>query len=252
MTAGQATAGPGVAGLVLAAGESSRMGRDKALLPYRGRTFLETIVAKLREAGLPRVAVVLGHHADEIRRAVNLQGVEVVTNRDYLRGQTTSLQAGLAALNNRPLQREPSGDEESRDSSNFRARFLAPLGMTQFPKVVQQSIESDEPKPLDAVLLCLVDHPAFEPSTVSALVESFARTAAPVVIPTHGGRRGHPVLIARPLFEPLLALTEDQAANSVIRAWSSQTQFVEVADPGILVDVDDPDAYRALGETEAI
>jgi MobA-like NTP transferase domain len=63
----ETTARPAIAGLVLAAGESSRMGRDKALLSYRGQTFLETIVAKLREAGISRTAVVLGHHADEIR-----------------------------------------------------------------------------------------------------------------------------------------------------------------------------------------
>jgi molybdenum cofactor cytidylyltransferase len=194
------TVGPAIAGLVLAAGESSRMGRDKALLPYRGSTFLETIVAKLREAGIARITVVLGHHADEIRRAVSLPGVEAVTNCNYLRGQTSSLQAGLAALG----------------------------------------------KPVEAVLLCLVDHPAFEPSTLSALIEAFTRTVAPVVIPTHGGRRGHPVLIARPLFEPLLALPPNQGANSVIRAWHSQTQFVEVADPGILVDVDDPETYNAV------
>ena len=232
MRAGPATVGPAIAGLVLAAGESSRMGRDKALLPYRDSTFLETVVAKLREAGLFRVVVVLGHHADKIQHAANLQGVEVVTSCDYLRGQTSSLQAGLAAL-------------------DIRARFLAPLGMIQSPQVVQQTAQ-DAPKPPDAILLCLVDHPAFEPVTVSTLVALFARTAAPVIIPTHGGSRGHPVLIARPLFEPLLALRADQGANSVIRAWNSQTRFVEVVDAGILVDVDDPEAYRALVETEAI
>jgi len=242
------TAGSAVAGLILAAGESSRMGRDKALLDYRGRTFLETIIAKLREAGLSRMMVVLGHHAEDIRRVVNLSGVEVVTNHDYLRGQTSSLQVGLMALDNRPARSEPPRDEHSWDSSNFRARFLAPLGMTQFPKVVQETAQ-DERKLPDAVLLCLVDHPAFEPATVSTLVTAFTSAAVPMIIPTFGGRRGHPVLIARPLFEPLLALAEDQGANSVIQAWRPQTQLVEVADPGILMDVDDPSAYLALGET---
>lgn len=87
-----------IAGLILAAGESSRMGRDKALLPYRGRTFLETIVDTLRAAGIERIAVILGHHAEEIRQAVKLAGVEFVINAEYRRGQTSSLQAGLRAL----------------------------------------------------------------------------------------------------------------------------------------------------------
>jgi len=195
-----------IAGLVLAAGESSRMGRDKALLVYRGRTFLETIIAKLREGGIDRVAVVLGHHAPVIRQALNLSEVEVVTNRDYLRGQTSSLQVGLVALAGLPAEAET----------------------------------------LDAIVLCLVDHPAFEPATVSALVAAFACRRAAVVVPTHLGRRGHPVLIARPLFEPLLALSLRQGANSVIGAWGDRTELLEVADPGILVDVDDPETYSRL------
>jgi molybdenum cofactor cytidylyltransferase len=238
MTAGTATASPTIAGLVLAAGESSRMGRDKALLSYRGQTFLEIIVAKLREAGISRVAVVLGHHADEIRRAVSLVGVEVVTNCDYLRGQTSSLQAGLAALDEWSLQREASALARTG-----AARRLS----SALAQETEERIDSPgKTKRLEAFVLSLVDNPAFESSTVSSLIRAFARTAAPVVIPTYGGRRGHPVLIARPLFEPLLALTADQGANSVIRAWHNRTQLVEVADPGILVDVDDEEAYGAL------
>ena len=204
-----------IAGLILAAGESSRMGRDKALLKYRGRTFLETIIANLREAGIDRVAVVLGHHAEAIERAIGWSvaapaGVEVVVNHDYQRGQTSSLQAGLSAFERRAA-------ESSRQLS-------AP----------------------ETIALCLVDHPAFDASTVSALLEAFERTQAPVIVPTHGGRRGHPVLIARPLFAPLLALRTDEGANRVIHAWGSQRIQVEVPDPGILVDVDDPAAYRDL------
>ena len=56
-----------IAGIVLAAGESSRMGTDKARLGYKNSTFLETILNTLGAAGVERVAVVLGHHAEEIQ-----------------------------------------------------------------------------------------------------------------------------------------------------------------------------------------
>jgi len=205
-----------IAGLVLAAGESSRMGRDKALLTYRGRTFLGTIIGKLREAGIDRVAVVLGHHADTIQQAIALEdteaaGIEIVVNPDYRRGQTSSLQAGLAAL------RKPA-------LAKLAARLDTP----------------------DAVVLCLVDHPAFDPATVRALLANFERTRAPVVVPVHQGRRGHPALIARSLFAPLLALGPGEGADSVIRAWRERTEQVEVPDAGILVDVDDEAAYERL------
>lgn len=91
------TVGP-IAGLVLAAGESRRMGQDKALLEYQGQPFLEVILGNLREAGVSRVVVVLGHNADRISNAVHLGDAELVVNSDYRLGQTSSLQAGLRAL----------------------------------------------------------------------------------------------------------------------------------------------------------
>lgn len=190
-----------IAALILAAGESSRMGSDKALLPYHGSTFLEHIIKTLRNAGLERVAVVLGHHAGEIQRALNLSGVEVVVNQNYGGGQTSSLQAGLRALDRKDVQ---------------------------------------------AVLLCLVDHPAISEDVVRKLIAAFNQSRAPVVIPTCQGRRGHPVLITRPLFAELLALDPHEGANTVIRRFREKTWFEEVNDKGILVDIDDSKAHLEL------
>jgi molybdenum cofactor cytidylyltransferase len=190
-----------LAGLVLAAGESSRMGRDKALLDYRGRTFLEHILATLLEAGLDRVTVVLGHHAEEIQRAVRLDGATVIVNAEYRRGQTSSCQAGLRSL---------------------------------------------ESEGVDAVVLCLVDHPAISTEVVGQIIEAYRSSNAPVVIPTYQGRRGHPVLIARPLFAELLALGASEGANSVVRKYRDLTRIVETDDPGVLIDVDDEQTYFKL------
>ena len=84
------------AGIILSAGESSRMGRDKALLAYRGTTFLGHLISVLQ----PRVApliVVLGHHAEAIRGSLEA-GTRVVVNADYQRGMLSSLQTGIRAL----------------------------------------------------------------------------------------------------------------------------------------------------------
>ncbi len=192
-----------MAGLILAAGQSRRMGRDKALLAYHGRTFLENIIDALGAAGVAKVTVVLGHHAETIRGAVNLEAVRVVVNHHYQRGQTSSLQRGLAAV------------------------------ATDLP---------------EAVILCLVDHPAISSEVITKLSESFESTRPPVLIPTYKGERGHPVVIRQSLFPELLALPPEEPANTVIRKYRNATQFVEVTDPGILLDVDDPAAYERLVE----
>ena len=192
---------PVIAAVVLAAGESSRMGADKALLMYRGRTFLENIISVLRDAGVGRVVVVLGHHAELIEPGVDLSSVEVVVNQDYRRGQTSSLQAGLRVL----AANKPEG-----------------------------------------VVLCLVDHPAISTDTVQTLIQHFRSTGKPVVIPQLNGKHGHPVLVGREVFGQIAALGPDQGADTVIHQYRPQTEFVEVTDPGILIDVDDPESYLRL------
>ena len=85
------------AGLVLAAGASSRMGYPKALLPLPNGTPLAMHQMRLlRAAGCARVAVVLGSTADAIARKIT--DGEVVRNPDWERGRLTSVQAGLRAL----------------------------------------------------------------------------------------------------------------------------------------------------------
>ena len=89
----------GIAALLLAAGESSRMGELKALLPWQGRTLLEHQLQVLLDSGASQVIVVLGHQADRLEPLIkNTPGVKCVLNRDYRQGKTTSIKAGLKAL----------------------------------------------------------------------------------------------------------------------------------------------------------
>ncbi|MBE0577081.1 MAG: molybdenum cofactor cytidylyltransferase [Desulfuromonadales bacterium] len=89
---------PRVAGIILAAGSSSRMGRPKQLLPFRGHTLLECIVDTALNSSLSKVVVVLGHRADELRPLLAGRDVTVVLNDDYQRGQSSSIQAGLRTV----------------------------------------------------------------------------------------------------------------------------------------------------------
>jgi len=84
--------------LVLAAGESTRMGRPKPLLEFAGETFLERILRTLGQLdGLDARCVVLGHEAAKVRRAADLEGAVVLTHRGYRQGMLSSLKAGAKA-----------------------------------------------------------------------------------------------------------------------------------------------------------
>ncbi len=87
-----------IAGIILAAGSSSRMGRLKQLLPYRGRPVLEIVVQTALDAGLEPAIVVLGYQAPAIRQTIQFKRAKVIVNPDYKRGQSSSLQAGLSAV----------------------------------------------------------------------------------------------------------------------------------------------------------
>jgi len=87
-----------IVAVVLSAGESSRMGQPKALLPIDGQTFIERIVAALKQGGLERIIVVLGFNAEEMRQKINHLPVEIVVNRDYKLGQLSSLQTAIRHL----------------------------------------------------------------------------------------------------------------------------------------------------------
>lgn len=87
-----------VAGVVLAAGESRRMGQLKALLPFGCRTVIEQVLQPLLSADLSEVAVVLGHRADEIAATLEPMPVRLLHNPEYRLGMTTSVQVAVRSL----------------------------------------------------------------------------------------------------------------------------------------------------------
>ena len=90
-----------ISGIVLAAGQSRRMGVPKALLPYKGKTFIDNICGVFLAGGVGELVVVVGGHQHEerIRAAVPKDpAIRVVTNHRYEMGQLSSLVVGLKTL----------------------------------------------------------------------------------------------------------------------------------------------------------
>ena len=87
-----------IVAVVLAAGESSRMGSPKALLPISGVPFIEEIVRALKGTKVDKIIIVLGHHAEEIQKSIAHLPVTFVVNRDYAKGQLSSLIVAIRSL----------------------------------------------------------------------------------------------------------------------------------------------------------
>ncbi len=185
--------------LVLAAGESKRMGMPKPLLRFGDTTFLEQIVSVLQSSEVGRITVVLGARAGMIQTSTDLSGVDVVLNKDYREGQLSSLIVGLKSL----------------------------------------------PPEAEAILLCLVDNPFITVESADGVVGAFRVTGKPIVVPVFEGRRGHPSLFARPMFDDLLNAPPEEGARYVVQSHRDQVFEVGIPEPFILTRIDTPEDYRS-------
>ena len=92
----------------------------------------------------------------------------------------------------------------------------------------------------DAVIVHLADHPLVSPDTFRAIVTNFRASASPIVVARYRERRGHPVIFDRSVFAELMAAPEDQGARVVVNAAPERVSYVDVEDPGVVLDLDTP------------
>ena len=107
-------------------------------------------------------------------------------------------------------------------------------------------VEEHLPRP-DAWLLAPADHPTLDPTAVYELIAEFVSdTGHSIFIPTHGGLRGHPALIAWKHVEGIRALPADRGINAYFREHAGDVREVEVSSAGVLCDLDTPEDYEQL------
>lgn len=122
---------------MLAAGGSSRLGRPKQLLPYRGATLLDSALETARACGFDQLLVTLGGAAAEVRGAVDLSGAEVVVNAEYGSGCSSSIAAATGALDPRCdvlvlLLGDQPGVSPATVAALLRGRGDAPLAVCRY------------------------------------------------------------------------------------------------------------------------
>ena len=188
-----------IAALILAAGQSRRMGRPKMSLPWGNSTVLGRVIQVLQAAGVKDVIVVTGGDsaaAEDIAHGCNAR---TVFNPGYAGEEMlSSLQVGLRALS-----------EETQ-----------------------------------AALIALGDQPQIQEETVRLIQDEYIRISAPLIVPSHRMRRGHPWLVARELWDSVFALRSPQTPRDFLNLHASEIHYVVMDTPSILQDLDTPEDYE--------
>ncbi len=197
---------PSFCGVILGAGESSRMGRDKALLPWppgARSTFLSTTI-ELLQAHSDMVLVVAGKNAESITPVVDASAAFLVENRHPERGQFSSLQTGLQEVLN-------------------RGRDAAIVALVDRPPA----------QPGTLARLCDAFRDAYENDKWA-------------VVPEYDGRHGHPFIIGREMIEAFLRAPATSTARDVEHSFAGRIVYVQVADPNVIANVDTPEDYERI------
>jgi molybdenum cofactor cytidylyltransferase len=205
------------AGVILAAGESSRMGRDKALLPWpppaagqapSDETFLSAAIRSLALA-TEFVLVVVGKNEAALAPILYAHGASLVVNRDPSRGQFSSLQIGLQEVLNHGR---------------------------------------------DAAMITLVDRPPVATATIQTLRDVFEAADQSVwaVVPEFSGKHGHPYLVGREMMEAFLRVPPTSIARDIEHAHQEHIQYLNVDDPLVALNINTPEEYARLGASRKL
>lgn len=200
------------AGIILAAGPSSRFGQPKQLLDYQGIPFIRSVVLSAINANLSPIIVITGANSNDVENAIiDLTGkVTIVHNPNWQSGQSTSIRSGIETLSK-------PGLNDSIPSFDWR---------------------------VGSAIFLLADQPQVNPTIITALVEEHERTLAPVIAPLINGQRGNPVIFDKVTFSELLRLQGDMGGRGIFSNFPPR--YIAWHDDFQLMDVDTKQDYERL------
>jgi molybdenum cofactor cytidylyltransferase len=187
-----------ISAILLAAGQSKRMGRPKMLLPWGESTVIEQVITTFLKAGVEDLVVVTGGAREHVESVISPYPVRKVYNNDHAAGEMlSSIQCALRVISN----------------------------------------ESE------ATLIGLGDQPQLQEGSVRLICEAYADNASPLIVPSFQMRRGHPWLVARPLWSEILALRPPESPRDFLNRHADEIRYVSVDTPSVLADLDTPEDY---------
>ena len=188
-----------VGAVILAAGESQRMGEPKLLMKIGKKRIIEWVIDSFRDT-VDDPIVVLGYKPENLVPILKQLGVRWVINKNYREGMVSSFKAGLEGL-----------------------------------------------KSCDAVFLALGDQPFVDRDFLAKAIDAW-RGGAKIVSPVYKGKKGHPVLFDKSLFDEILSLQKREMIRDVIHRHESEHRLVEAGE-WTVIDLDTPESFmKVLGK----
>jgi molybdenum cofactor cytidylyltransferase len=207
------------AGIILAAGASTRFGQPKQLLDWRGEPFIRAVARTALEVGLSPVIVVTGANAEGVEAAVRDLPVIIARNEDWQSGQASSIRTGLQAL------LPPYSTMENREETIKRQAGSA--------------------------IFLLADQPHITTTVIRALIEHHTTELDPIVAPlVMMEQRANPVLFDRVTFPDLMKLEGDIGGRAIFSKYP--VEYLPWHDDRLLLDVDKPEDYQRLIEDDML
>lgn len=203
-------------GIVLAAGESSRMGEPKQLLTYGGSSFLFRAIEGMLRAGIDDVVAVCGYRFEDMKRHIMesrfsapadeiARRLTVAENPDYKKGQLSSIKAGLAAL-------------AQKKAIDFYRGFM----------------------------IQLIDRPLVRYETFKKLKEAFIESGSLILLPSYEMKRGHPACFSAELAPRVMALGAGESLRTVLTENEKEIRYLDVGDAGVIANIDTPLEYEKI------
>ena len=200
-----------ISAILLGAGESRRMGRDKLMLPWAGKTVFEHCLDILLRSETMEIVVVLRSPSQELEgRIARYPGpakrkIKVVVNPDSREGMSSSIRIGLRSI--QPMSR--------------------------------------------GVLIALGDQPLLKARTINALIRAFSQGKRKIVVPFYRKKRGNPVVFDREYVRCLMGMQGDTGGRSILENYPEEIFRFRTGSEGVIRDIDTRRQYRALKARES-
>src|SRR6266498_4347978 len=190
-----------ISAIILAAGQSKRMGQPKMLLPWGKSTVIEHVISTFLNAGIENVIVVTGGAREQVEGTISQYPVRKIHNAEYATGEMlSSIQCALQRI----------------------------------------------PEQAQAALIGLGDQPQIQENSVRLICEEYRGSQSRLIVPSFQMKRGHPWLVARPLWNEILGLKPPESPRDFLARHANEIHYVNVDTPSVLADLDTPEEYQKL------